>query len=259
MSNMNIWHEQEQRAGATYTEIVAVEQALGVKLPKSYIEQLKYHNGGTLRYTSYHNETLAEPLLIDFMYGTEGSPSLKDTPELIKNYHLEHQIVIFAGDGEEWFAFDYRKDTTEPAVLVFTADEDIIELAPSFDTFIRGLGHDGEQFMEDDDGDIDEEMAIYDIKEQLNNAESADELREALEAATHYMQHNPDEEADVYFVGELLDIARYESHEARQFVPHYLKLWERQTIISSSQVAKCIERLMEQQLWSAEMQQIYEA
>ncbi|MBM7700136.1 SMI1/KNR4 family protein [Kurthia huakuii] len=258
---MNIWHEQEQTAGVTYTEIVAVEQALGVKLPKSYIEQLKYHNGGTLRYTSYNNEALAEPLLIDFMYGTAGSPSLKDTPELIEDYHLEHHIVIFAGDGDEWFAFDYREDTAEPAVLVFTADEDIIELAPSFDAFVKGLGHDGEQFMEDDDGDVEDdgEMPIYDIKEQLNNAESADELREALEAATHYMQHNPDDEADVYFVGELLDVARYASHEAHQFVPHYLKLWERQTIITSSQVAKCIERLKEQQLWSDAMQQIYEA
>ena len=258
---MTIWHEQEQTPGATYTEIVAVERGLGVKLPKSYVTQLKVHNGGTLRYTSYNNEQLAEPLLIEYMYGTTGSPSLKDTPELIKEYNLEENIVIFAGDGQEWFAFDYRQSATEPAVLVFTADEDVIELAPSFDAFITGLGYDGEQFMEDDEGydEADSEMAIYDIKEQLNNAESPDELREALEAATHYMQENPDEEADVYFVGELLDVARYPSEEAHQFVPHYLKLWERQTIITAAQAKKCIERLQQEGRWSENMQQIYDA
>ena len=73
------------------------------------------------------------------------------------------------------------------------------------------------------------------------------------------MQENPDEEADVYFVGELLDVARYPSEEAHQFVPHYLKLWERQTIITTAQVKKCIERLQQEGRWSENMQQIYDA
>lgn len=257
---MTIWHEQATAPGITYTEVVAAEQALGVKLPKSYVEQLKVHNGGTIRYTSYYNAQLAEPLLIEYMYGTAGSPNLLDTREIIDEYDLEENIVIFAGDGEEWFAFDYRQQASEPSVIVFTADEDVIELAPNFDAFVTGLGHDGEQFMEDDEMLEDEEhMAVYDIKEQLNNADSVDELREALDAATNYMHENPDDAADVYFVGELLDVARYPSDEAHQLVPHYLKLWERQTIISDTQVAKCIERLQEENLWSDAMKQIYEA
>lgn len=257
---MKIWHEQATAPGITYTEIVAAEQALGVKLPKSYVEQLKVHNGGTLRYTSYDNVDLAEPLLIEYMYGTIGSPNLLDTAEIIDEYDLEANIVVFAGDGQEWFAFDYRQSATEPPIIVFTADEDVIELAPNFDTFIRGLGHDGEQFMEDDEMLEDEtHMEIYDIKEQLNNAEAVDELREALDAATQYMQDNPEDEADVYFVGELLDVARYPSKEAHQLVPHYLKLWERQTIISHTQVEKCIERLQEEGHWDEALQQIYDA
>lgn len=257
---MSIWHEQATASPITYTEVVEAEQKLGVKLPKSYVEQLKIHNGGAIRYTSYHNAQLAEPLLIEYMYGTIGSPNLLDTPDIIEEYDLEPRIVIFAGDGQEWFAFDYRMHPAEPSVIVFTADEDVIELAPNFETFLKGLGHEGEQFMEDDEMLEDENhMAIYEIKEQLNNAESVDELHEALDAATIYMQENPDEEADVYFVGELLDVARYPSDEAHQLVPHYLKLWERQTIISETQVAKCIERLEEEGLWSETMQQIYNA
>lgn len=258
--HMTIWHEQLERPAATYTDIVEAEQRLGCKLPKSYVEQLRIHNGGRLQYTSYHNETLAEPLLIDYMYGTVGSPSLLDTPDIVTQYDLEQHIVIFAGDGEEWFAFDYRQHATEPSIIVFTADEDVIELAPNFETFMQGLGYDGEQFMEDEEMLEDEEdMAIYDIKEQLNNAESVEEIREALDAATRYMQENPEEEADVYFVGELLDVARYPDQEAHQLVPHYLKLWERQTIISETQVAKCIERLQSEQRWTDKLQQIYEA
>lgn len=258
--HMNIWYEQLARPAATYTEIVEAEQRLGCKLPKSYVEQLNIHNGGRLQYTSYMNEALAEPLLIDYMYGTVGTPSLLDTPDIIVQYDLEANIIIFAGDGEEWFAFDYRQQTIEPPVIVFTADEDVIELASNFEVFMQGLGYDGEQFMEDEEMLEDEEdMAIYDMKEQLNNAGSIEEIREALDAATRYMQENPEEQADVYFVGELLDVARYPDQEAHKLVPHYLKLWKRQTIISETQVAKCIEHLQSEHRWNDELQQIYEA
>ena len=45
----DFWNGEPHESSLTDEEIILVEKELGYKLPKSYIEMMKLHNGGMLK------------------------------------------------------------------------------------------------------------------------------------------------------------------------------------------------------------------
>lgn len=137
---------QDNEIPLTDDLILHAEEALGVKLPQSYVEIMREQNGGMLHFNlfvvpeGYHEKWILidhfEGILPDTMDGILASPVL------IKEWEMPANLVLLAGDGHTWLALDYRN--TEPAdepvvVYVDNSNDEIIPLAKNFSEFLDGL------------------------------------------------------------------------------------------------------------------------
>ena len=126
-------------------EMVALaQQQLQVTLPATYIELLQQQNGGTLVHTAFptteKNNWADDHVNIEEMFGIAEDEGILQTPYLIGEWGLPENIVLFAGDGHSWFAFDYRVTKENPPIIYIEVDEErIIPLADHFDTFVQQL------------------------------------------------------------------------------------------------------------------------
>jgi hypothetical protein len=130
------------------------ERSLGVELPRSYVELLRVQNGGytssdfeafpTRQPTSWADDHVPFEQVFgigraDAEYPERG---LLDNAYFLDEWNVPEGLVLLSGDGHYWIALDYRDSgpRREPSVCWFDTevDEDL-ELAASFDDFLRGL------------------------------------------------------------------------------------------------------------------------
>ncbi|HFR4149927.1 MULTISPECIES: SMI1/KNR4 family protein [Bacillus cereus group] len=127
--------------------IKKAEAVLNVKLPESYINLLKEQNGGTLRLdihpTSKPNSWADDHVNVSGLYGIsfdENEPSILESRYLIREWEMPENIILLSGDGHTWIALDYRNVAENPPVIFIDNEfEEIIELAPNFESFLQNL------------------------------------------------------------------------------------------------------------------------
>ncbi|MGX7594454.1 SMI1/KNR4 family protein [Planococcus plakortidis] len=138
-------------------EIEKIENQLDMELPASYKEILLEQNGGIIQYNSVKKESHLETnayIEINHIYGC-GQGGILDSDYLIDEWGLPKNILIFSGDGNSFFALDYRKDSVNPSVIYLEPEtEEIIEVAHTFDEFLNNLSKE-EVFFENDEDDED--------------------------------------------------------------------------------------------------------
>ena len=127
--------------------IKKAEEVLNVKLPESYINFLKEQNGGTLRLdvhpTSKPNSWADDHVNVSGLYGIsfdENESSILESRYLIREWEMPENIILLSGDGHTWIALDYRNVAENPPVIFIDNEfEEIIELAPNFESFLQNL------------------------------------------------------------------------------------------------------------------------
>ncbi|HDR4482338.1 SMI1/KNR4 family protein [Bacillus thuringiensis] len=127
--------------------IKKAEEVLNVKLPESYINLLKEQNGGTLLLdthpTSKPNSWADDHVNVSGLYGIsfdENESSILESRYLIREWEMPENIVLLSGDGHTWIALDYRNVAENPPVIFIDNEfEEIIELAPNFESFLQNL------------------------------------------------------------------------------------------------------------------------
>ncbi|MEI4614756.1 SMI1/KNR4 family protein [Bacillus cereus] len=127
--------------------IKKAEEVLNVKLPESYITLLKEQNGGALRLdvhpTSKPNSWADDHVNVSGLYGIsfdENESSILESRYLIREWEMPENIVLLSGDGHTWIALDYRNVAENPPVIFIDNEfEEIIELAPNFESFLQNL------------------------------------------------------------------------------------------------------------------------
>lgn len=120
------------------------ERKLNSKLPQTYINLLKEQNGGYINFDSYPTEVPTswadDHIHIDHIFGIGEGKGILESAYLIKEWGLPNNVVFISGDGHSWVALDYRNTKEEPPVIFIDVDdEQIIELASNFDSFLNGL------------------------------------------------------------------------------------------------------------------------
>lgn len=144
-----IWAEDDYLKLAPINDelIKKAEELLNVKLPESYINLLKEQNGGTLRLdthpTSKPNSWADDHVNVSGLYGIsfdENESSILESRYLIREWEMPDNIVLLSGDGHTWIALDYRNVAENPPVIFIDNEfEEIIELAPNFESFLQNL------------------------------------------------------------------------------------------------------------------------
>lgn len=154
----DFWSDYNYDNAEAFTEddVKSVEEALGYKLPKSYIDLMKLHNGGYLNKNCFPAEEshwAEDHANIDIIMGI-GKSDGSLAGDMGSKFWIEEwgypEIGIYFGEtavsGHVMIALDYRKcgkdgKDGEPEVVSIDqeSDYDIIFLAKDFETFIRGL------------------------------------------------------------------------------------------------------------------------
>ncbi|OTY20490.1 SMI1/KNR4 family protein [Bacillus mycoides] len=147
--NTTLWAEDDYLKLAPINDelIKKAEEVLNVKLPESYINLLKEQNGGTLRLdahpTSEPNSWADDHVNVSGLYGIsfdENESSILESHYLIQEWDMPENIVLLSGDGHTWIALDYRNVAENPPVIFIDNEfEEIIELAPNFESFLQNL------------------------------------------------------------------------------------------------------------------------
>lgn len=167
----------------TFTEetLKEVEKQLGVKLPNSYIDLMKIHNGGYLAYSSLHSAKVPDGVVeITQISGVDVSEGIVESPYYIEEWDLEEGLVIFSGDGNYWLAFDYRKDTADEPSVVYMEDPDdgTVQVAKNFELFLKKL-----KLPAEDDFEEEEEVVYTEAQfEQLmRDGQDGDAMYESIQ------------------------------------------------------------------------------
>lgn len=155
------WHdtrESERRhigSAPDWRIIREVEAELGVKLPASYVELMKLHNGGMVNRCWFPARTPAKSYA-DYVQITSILSLGKDAPYslcgrfgsrfLVESYSHNPEIGVVVANtvkpGRALVFLDYRENGPEGEPCVTYADAETgteIRLADSFEAFVRGL------------------------------------------------------------------------------------------------------------------------
>lgn len=207
---MNVWDEEiEDNRYAlkpvTKRAVTRFEKRLKLTLPKSYKELVHVQNGGSLQFNlvKIADSPTEKYLKIDHIYGI-GSPGLVDSPYLIKEWGLPEQTILFSGDGNAWFAFDYSTDA--PTIVHIEGESnEVTMVAPCFEEFLRNLTNvdfgeeDGEFTWTREEADV-----IFIGKDE-----------ELIQEVLFYMQY--DEDVD-WYVTKLAKLSEHSSLLVREAV-----------------------------------------
>lgn len=146
-------------------DLKKVEKLLGVKLPESYINLMKIHNGGTLAYSILRSGRVPDgEVEITNLRGIDLEEGIGETNYLVEEWDMEKGLVIISGDGNYWLAFDYRKYTGDEPPVVYIeedTDEKPKQVAKTFELFLKKLEKPEEDDFEIEYDDDDEDDIIY--------------------------------------------------------------------------------------------------
>ncbi|WP_069187701.1 SMI1/KNR4 family protein [Alkalihalobacillus pseudalcaliphilus] len=141
-------------------QIHEAEKQLNIKLPEAYIRLLKIQNGGYISINAFPTTTpnswADDHVHIEKIFGIKPNEGILATPYLIEEWGLPESIVLFAGDGHGWFAFDYRHTKTDPSIIYLDVEQELtIELTANFESFLAGLYEyeESEEIEVEDQGD----------------------------------------------------------------------------------------------------------
>ena len=145
--------------GAPLTDgvVAAVERALGYKLPASYVALMRFQNGGipwrTRHRTREPTSWAVGHIAITGIYAIGREPSCSLCGEAGSEFSIREwgypPIGVYFADcpsaGHDMLCLDYRAcgPTGEPRVVHIDQERDyaIVEVAETFDAFVRGLEH----------------------------------------------------------------------------------------------------------------------
>lgn len=159
MNKENLWNDDETGAeeyiSGEFDQIMLTEVqiALGYKLPSSYIELMREHNGGLLKRNLfvYGDAEKGEFVFVNGMFGIGREKEYSLCGEMgskfwIKEWEYPNRGVAICDcpyGGHEMIFLDYRDcvKLDEPKVVHINQEDDykITVLANSFEEFINGL------------------------------------------------------------------------------------------------------------------------
>lgn len=121
--------------------LLLTEQALGVKLPQSFIDFNLIQNGGEITVTHFQLQKSHSELFIYELFGIDPVLGIGLSHQLQKEWLIPQNLIIISGDEDDWLALDYRKSThLEPKVVWYDASIDkIYTIAKNFEDFIELL------------------------------------------------------------------------------------------------------------------------
>jgi hypothetical protein len=154
----NFW-ESESDPSSVGAEVTTemlreVEQQLGFKLPASYIELIRFQNGGRPNLKSFlakNSEETTSRVDIEELMGCDGARENSLIGGSGSEFFLEEweypRIGIYFGScpsgGHDMICLDYRKCGVAGEPEVTHVDQELdfqkVVIAPNFETFVRGL------------------------------------------------------------------------------------------------------------------------
>jgi len=177
----------EQLEDLTETQLRKTEEKLDVRLPASYVKLMNMRNGGTLAYSELHAKKLPDgEMLVDAIMGIAPDDGIGESPDLAEEWEVEAGFVLFAGDGHEWLAFDYRDGPTDdPEIFYVPTDGGKPKrVAKTFEKFVKKLRKPEEIEMdvdEEDDEDSDRVYTKSEVEQLIQEGESLFDMSAGLE------------------------------------------------------------------------------
>ncbi|MFF2288694.1 SMI1/KNR4 family protein [Peribacillus butanolivorans] len=240
-----IWDQNEDGSSkpVTDSEIAEFEEQLNIKLPSTYLELLRIQNGGYITYNAFKNDTLENGIMIDHIYGIGGELSILDSTYLIKEWELPEKLVLFAGDGHTWFAMDYRKTDENPPIIYIEVDEEIIDIASGFKTFLQGLYVEDEDWDDNEDFDEDELWTIDEIKKFF--ASNDDHyIAHAFDHAREHMKLEPNK-YDAWVEKQFITLLHHPCLEVKEITANYAHAFKEEGYLSECTIYQIIDILWE--------------
>ena len=163
-------YARKEYVGAPVTDemIQSVQAALGYRLPKTYVQLLRYQNGGiatkTCHRTSLPTSWAKDHVAITGIYGLDPARPSSLCGKFSSKFWTEEwgypDIGIYFADcpsaGHDMLCLDYRKCGPDGEPTVVHVDQEsgyeITPVADNFESFIRGL-EDESTFEEKDEPD----------------------------------------------------------------------------------------------------------
>lgn len=190
----NFWDDSDyakkKYIGKTPTdkEILEIEQELGYKLPQSYIELIKKHNGGIPIARSFYDNDMEIDII--GIYGIDRTKPYSLCGDMGTQFMMSEwgypNIGIAVADtisgGHDMIFLDYREcgKDGEPKVVVVDQESDyrIEFLADTFEDFIKGLTINATEIEDEEFGFLDEKKKCLAIKflQELGEEERVIEL-----------------------------------------------------------------------------------
>lgn len=154
---------------------------------------------------------------------------------LIKEWDLPENVVLISGDGHSWIALDYSIRKTEPPVILIDVDEEqTLELAPNFDSFLNGLYKGSIEFEDEYTDDIQRQWTITEI----NGTFSANNELE-IAYALDYLSSNATEQKQ-FIEQSLIKLLQHSKLEIRETAANYAYHFYENGILSTS----CVESIV---------------
>jgi hypothetical protein len=124
------------------------EEALGVRLPRGYVDVLYQRNGGSLRHrchpTDFPNSWAPDHIEVRALLGIGGRLGIESSKDIIAEWEYPDIGVVVCdlpSGGHDTVMLDYSESGPEGEPAVVYVDEDRIprKIAGSFDEFLRRL------------------------------------------------------------------------------------------------------------------------
>ncbi|MBO1001005.1 SMI1/KNR4 family protein [Bacillus sp. SD075] len=190
------------------------EELFNVTLPNSYIAILKQQNGGQPICNAHPSPVPTvwgeSFVIVEHIKGIGAGNGILENDYYIKEWELPEGLILFNGDGHTWLAFDYRDATSSPPIVYVDVDlEQTIQIADSFEEFLKNLYLENEEF--DFEG---MEVKVY-SKQDFEKFIQEDNVDELIYAIPDLAQGDVDLK---WFGNQLLTLSNYHDENVRQWV-----------------------------------------
>ncbi|MFS0605580.1 SMI1/KNR4 family protein [Peribacillus frigoritolerans] len=194
--------------------IKKAEELFNVTLPDSYIAILKQQNGGQPICNAHPSPVPTvwgeSFVIVEHIKGIGSGNGILENDYYIKEWELPEGLILFNGDGHTWLAFDYRDTTSAPPIVYVDVDlEQTIQIADSFDEFLKNLYLENEEF--DFEG---MEVKVY-SKQDFETFIQEDNVEELIYAIPDLAQSDVDLK---WFGNQLLTLSNYHDESVRSWV-----------------------------------------